>query len=327
MRAWSIEKPGGREVLKQIEVEKPVPKQGELLIEVKAAGINRTDTLTRQNTGLSRPYPILGIEVSGVVAENQSTDPDLNAGTRVCGLVNHGGYGEYVIMPADRAMILPDELTFEEGAAIPEVFLTAYQTLYWLGELEEKEKILIHAAGSGVGTAAIQLASQLSQATIFATAGHPEKLEKAKELGAHVLVNYKEESFDERVNEVTEGAGVDVILDFIGASYWEMNLESCAVDARWVLIGTLGGSEVAEVSLVDLMKKRIALKGTLLTPRSDAYKAQLSKEFAEIAMPLFKEKQLKPVVHTVIPFKELPEAHRIMEDNENTGKIILKVSD
>ena len=326
MKAWSIEKPGGREVLKQIETEKPVPKQGELLIEVKAAGINRTDTLTRQNAGLSEPYPILGVEVSGVVVQNQSTDPELNGGTRVCGLVNHGGYGEYVIMPAERAMILPEELTFEEGAAIPEVFLTAYQTIYWLGELKEKEKILIHAAGSGVGTAAIQLASQLSQATIFATAGQPEKLEMARELGAHVLVNYNEESFEQRVNDVTHEAGVDVILDFIGASYWKKNLASCAVDARWVLIGTLGGSEVENVSLGDLMNKRIVLKGTLLTPRSDGYKARLSQEFAEIAMPLLKEGKLKPVIHTVVPYDDLPEAHRIMEDNENIGKIIVKVS-
>lgn len=327
MKAWSIEKPGGREVLKLNDYETPVPGEGELLVQVKAAGINRTDTLTRQNTALTEPYPILGIEVSGVVVENRSTDDTLNAGTRVCGLVNHGGYGEYVIMPADRAIVLPDELSYEEGAAIPEVFLTAYQTVYWLGELKEKEKILIHAAGSGVGTAAIQLASQLSQATIFATAGQPQKLEMAKALGAHVLINYKEDAFDETVNEVTEGSGVDVILDFVGASYWDMNLASCAVDARWVLIGTLGGARVEDLSLFDLMKKRIAIKGTVLTPRSDAYKAQLTQEFAEIALPLFKEKKLKPVIHTVVPFKELPEAHRIMEDNENTGKIILKVTD
>lgn len=327
MKAWSIKEPGDREVLQQIEAEKPVPRQGELLVEVKAAGINRTDTLTRQNTALSEPYPILGVEVSGVVVENQSTDQKLNAGTRVCGLVNHGGYGEYVTMRADRAMILPDELSFEEGAAIPEVFLTAYQTIYWLGELKKKEKILIHAAGSGVGTAAIQLASQLSQATIFATAGKPEKLDMARNLGAHVTVNYKEDSFDEYVNEVTEGTGVDVILDFVGASYWSMNLASCAVDARWVLIGMLGGSEVDNVSLSDLMRKRIALKGTLLTPRSDDYKAHLSKEFMEIAMPLFKEKKIEPIIHTVLPFEKLPEAHRIMENDENTGKIIMKVND
>ncbi|GEK91940.1 NAD(P)H-quinone oxidoreductase [Alkalibacterium kapii] len=327
MKAWSIKKPGGRDVLQQIDVLKPVPKQGELLIEVKAAGINRTDTLTRQNETLAASYPILGVEISGVVVENQSTDPKLNAGTRVCGLVNHGGYGEYAIMPADRAMILPDELSFSEGAAIPEVFLTAYQTIYWLGELDKKEKILIHAAGSGVGTAAIQLARQLSQANIFATAGKTEKLNMARTLGANVTVNYKEESFSERVNTVTDGTGVDVILDFVGASYWEMNMASCAVDARWILIGTLGGSEVANVSLNHLMKKRIALKATLLTPRSDEYKARLSQEFAEMAMPLFQEKKLKPVIHKVLPFAELKEAHRIIENDENIGKIILKVSE
>lgn len=326
MKAWSFRKPGSRENLQIKEIEKPVPIEGELLIEVKAAGINRTDVLTRQNTSLNEPYPVLGVEVSGVVKENRSTDPKLNAGTRVCGLVNHGGYGEYVTMPADRAMILPEELSFEEGAAIPEVFLTAYQTVYWLGELKEKEKILIHAAGSGVGTAAIQLASQLSQATIFATAGQTHKLEKAHKLGAHVLINYKEEAFDEKVSKVTENSGVDVVLDFVGASYWEKNLASCAVDARWVLIGTLGGAMVENLSLGDLMKKRIALKGTLLTPRSDEYKAKLTQEFEEIAMPLFAEERIKPVIHTIIPFEDLPEAHRIMEENENTGKIILKVA-
>ncbi|WP_423188443.1 NAD(P)H-quinone oxidoreductase [Alkalibacterium sp. f15] len=325
MKAWTIEKPGNREVLKLQEYITPVPKEGELLLEVKAAGINRTDILTRGNESLEAPYPILGIEVSGVVIENRSTDPELNAGTRVCGLVNHGGYSEYVTMPADRAIILPDNLSFEEGAAIPEVFLTAYQTVYWLGELKEKEKILIHAAGSGVGTAAIQLASQLSQAAIFATAGHSDKLEKAKELGAHVLINYKKEAFDKRVSELTENSGVDVILDFVGASYWEMNLASCAVDARWILIGTLGGTSVENVSLIELIKKRVALRATLLTPRSDAYKAQLTQEFSQIAMPLFEEKKISPVIHSVVPFDELPEAHRMMEDNENIGKIILKV--
>lgn len=326
MKAWSIEKPGSREVLKQIDVDKPEPQTGELLIKVKAAGINRTDTLTRQNTALKKPYPILGVEVSGVVDSNQSTDSKLNAGTRVCGLVNHGGYGEYVVMRADRAMILPDELSFKEGAAIPEVFLTAYQTIYWLGELKNEEKILIHAAGSGVGTAAIQLAKQLSQATIFATAGKPEKQEMARKLGASVTINYKEESFDERINDVTKGTGVDVILDFVGASYWPMNLASCAADARWVLIGMLGGSEVERVSLSELMRKRIALKGTLLTPRSDEYKASLSREFMQIAMPLFKEKKLQPIIHTVLPFEKLPEAHRIMENDENIGKIIIKMN-
>ncbi|GAB2488211.1 NAD(P)H-quinone oxidoreductase [Alkalibacterium psychrotolerans] len=323
MKAWTISEPGGREVLVKKEFPEPMAQKGELLIQVKAAGINRTDTLTRQNTSLSSPYPILGVEVSGVVVANHSSDWTLEVGTRVAGLVNHGGYGEYVVMPADRAIRLPDSLTFEEGAAIPEVFLTAYQTLYLLGDLQEKERVLIHAAGSGVGTAAIQLAKQLSQATIFATAGSSRKLEVADSLGADVLINYKETAFDDVIADQTDGQGVDVILDFVGASYWDRNLRSAAVDARWILIGTLGGSTVEKVLLSELMKKRIALKGTLLTPRSNAYKAALTKEFVHEALPLFKEGKLKPVVHSVVPFSELPEAHRQMENNENIGKIIL----
>lgn len=323
MKAWTIREPGGRDVLVQKEFPEPTAQKGELLIQVKAAGINRTDTLIRQNASLSSPYPILGVEVSGVVVANHSSDWTLEVGTRVAGLVNHGGYGEYVVMPADRAIRLPDSLTFEEGAAIPEVFLTAYQTLYLLGELQEKERVLIHAAGSGVGTAAIQLAKQLSQATVFATAGSSEKLKVAASLGADVLINYKETAFDDVIADQTDGQGVDVILDFVGASYWDRNLKSAAVDARWILIGTLGGSTVEKVLLSELMKKRIALKGTLLTPRSNVYKAALTKEFVHEALPLFKEGKFKPVVHSVVPFSELPEAHRQMENNENIGKIIV----
>lgn len=325
MKTWTIKTPGGREQLQLQDRDVPTLKEGELLIEVKASGINRTDILTRQRKGLKAPYPILGIEVCGVVVENNSELKHLSAGTRVAGLVNHGGYAEYVSMPADRAMVIPDNLSYVEGAAISEVFLTAYQTLYWLGELKENEKVLIHAAGSGVGTAAIQLAKQLSKATVFATAGQPPKLEMAKRLGADVLINYKEASFDEQVLNHTEGHGVDVILDFVGASYWDMNLASCAVDARWVLIGTLGGSKIDSLTIGDFMRKRLSLKGTVLTPRSDEYKARLSKEFAEKCLPLFEEGKLKPIVHSVVPFLDLPEAHRQMEENENIGKIILSL--
>ncbi|MCC5894184.1 MAG: NAD(P)H-quinone oxidoreductase [Alkalibacterium sp.] len=325
MNVWTIETPGGREQLSLEKREAPTPKEGELLIEVKAAGINRTDTLTRQNTQLKAPYPVLGVEVSGVVVKNESNSSAFKIGTRVAGLVNQGGYAEYAVMPADRAIIIPESLSYVEAAAVPEVFLTAYQTLYWLGELKNNEKVLIHAAGSGVGTAAIQLARQLSDATIFATAGHADKLEMSRQLGADVLTNYKERAFDKDVASHTEGTGVDVILDFVGASYWDMNLASCAVDARWVLIGTLGGSQIKSLSIGDLMMKRIALKGTVLTPRSDDYKARLTREFSEKALPLFNEGKLKPIIYSVIPFSELPEAHRQMEENENTGKIILSL--
>lgn len=327
MRAWTIKEPGSRKQLVIEDREKPQPKEGELLIEVKAASINRTDTLTRQNPLLSKPYPILGVEVSGVVVENHSTNQDLVPGTKVAGLVNQGGYAEYVTMPADRAIVFHESLSMEEAVAIPEVFLTAYQTLYWLGELQSEQKVLIHAGGSGVGTAAIQLARHLSQAQIFTTAGHEDKLKVAKELGADTVINYKKEAFEEVINTVTNGKGVDVILDFVGASYWEKNMQSAGLDANWILIGTLGGTVVEEVALTDLLQKRISLKGTLLTPRSDAYKAKLTKEFVKYAMPLIEKGDIRPIIHSVLPFDEAEEAHRQMEDNENTGKIILKIGE
>lgn len=327
MKVWTISEPGGIDKLIQEERPTPMPVEGEILIKVKAFGINRTETLTRMNPLLEPPYPVLGIEVAGEVVENRSNRTDLVPGTRIAGLVNKGSYAEYATMPASFAMVLPDNLSYEEGAAIPEVFLTAYQTMYWLGQLQKGETILIHAGASGVGTSAIQLAKQLSQAKVIATSSNEEKLRKIKELGADVAINYKEEDIAERVLEETDGQGADVILDFVGASYWQTNLSSGAVDSRWVLIGTLGGSEVEQVNLFDLMKKRIHLKGTLLTPRSDAYKGELTTEFTKEVMPLIAKGAVAPIVYTVLPFDQLPDAHAMMENNENIGKIIVQVEE
>lgn len=241
------------------------------------------------------------------------------------GLVDGGGYAEYAKLPADRAMHIPEGLSFEEAAAIPEVFLTAYQNLFWNGKLGEKETVLIHAGGSGVGTAAIQLARQLVDAKIFTTAGSKEKLEVCHNLGADVMINYKEQEFDTEVLEATNQHGAEVILDFIGASYWEKNNRSIAESGRWVLIGMLGGHEVSNVNLLDLMKKYVEITGTLLTPRSAAYKAKLTQEFTDQVLPLFVEGRLKPIVDTIFPLEEAEEAQAYMEANRNIGKIILKV--
>lgn len=328
MKVWTITEPGGRDKLIQEERPTPMPQEGELLVRVKAFGINRTEILTRSNTDLQPPYPVLGIELAGEVIENRSAErPDLVVGTRVMGLVEQGSYGEFAIMPADYAMVIPESLSYEQAAGIPEVFLTAYQCMYWLGQLNQGESILIHAGASGVGTAAIQLAKALSQATVFATSSNKEKLDVIESLGANVAINYNEEDIASRVLEETDGRGVDVILDFVGASYYDTNLKSIAVDGRWVLIGTLGGSKVKEVEILDLMKKRIQLKGTLLTPRPHDYKAKLSQEFAYNILPLMAQGKIKTLIHEVVDFDQLPEAHRIMEDNENIGKIIVSLSD
>lgn len=324
MKAIIVKQPGGAEQLQVGEQPKPEPKDGELLIKVKAAAINRTDIINRKSSSGYLDNPILGVEVAGTV-EEAGLGAEMEPGTHVMGLVNGGGYAEYVVMPAERAMVIPENLSFEEAAAIPEVFLTAYQTLFWIGQLHAEETVLIHAGGSGVGTAAIQLAKQIGQANVITTAGSKKKLDFCQSLGADHGINYKEQNFDEEVLKTTNNQGADLILDFIGASYWNKNLTSIKVDGRWVLIGFLGGAEIEKFNLMDLMSKRIQLTGTLLTPRSGAYKAALTTEFASKALEPFRNNKLKPIVDHVFPFDQVQQAHEHMEGNKNIGKIILKV--
>ncbi|MDM5214191.1 NAD(P)H-quinone oxidoreductase [Peribacillus sp. NJ4] len=326
MKAVVVKEPGGAEQLLFKDFSKPMLGKGEILIKVKASAINRTDIVSREGKSGYMTNPILGIEVSGEVVET-GEGANIELGTRVMGLVNGGGYAEYAVMPADRAMKIPDNLSFEEAAAIPEVFLTAYQTLFWLGELTDHDTVLIHAGGSGVGTAAIQLAKKLTKAKIITTAGSKEKLDFCHSLGADICINYKEQSFDEEVLKATNNQGADVILDFIGASYWEKNLKSIKTDGRWVLIGILGGTVVEKVNLMELLLKRVQLKGTLLTPRSDEYKKELTEEFVAKSMPLFLQNEIRAIVDRVFPFEEVKRAHEHMEANKNLGKIILQVNE
>ncbi|MGP6138545.1 NAD(P)H-quinone oxidoreductase [Jeotgalibaca sp. A127] len=322
MKAIGIKQPGGSNQLQLIERDKPKRSKGDLLIKVEAAGVNRTDILTRERDTDTPENVRLGVEVAGTVAESQA-DSVFKVGDRVMGLVNGGGYSEYAVLPENRAMKIPDTLSFVEGAAIPEVFATAYQTLFWIGRLEENESVLIHAGASGVGTAAIQLAKQLKNAHVIVTAGSQEKLDFCKNLGADVVINYKEDSFDDVVLKETNGRGVDLILDFVGASYWEKNYRSAAVDSRWVLIGTLGGSKIESFEIFSLMQKRIQLTGTGLTPRSDEYKAKLSQELIDRTKSLFESGSIKPIVDTTFTFENVKSAHDYMEADKNIGKIIL----
>ncbi len=325
MKGIIVREPGGSDQLELTDLPIPTLSDGELLIKVETAAVNRTDIVTREGKSGYAKSAILGVEVAGIVEKTSETS-HFKIGDRVMGLVNGGGYAEYAVMPANRALKIPDNLSFEEAAAIPEVFLTAYQTLYWIGKLKRHETVLIHAGASGVGTAAIQLAKQVSDAKVIVTAGSKEKLEFCKQLGADTLINYKEQSFDEEVLQATDGEGVDVILDFIGASYWEKNLASIKKAGRWVLIGVLGGGVVEKVNLMELMAKYVQLSGTLLTPRSDEYKADLTKEFAEVVMPHLERGNIKPIIDTVFPIEEVATAHNYMEENRNIGKIILRQS-
>jgi len=323
MKAVIVKKPGGPDQLEIANLPIPEPKQGELLVRVHAAAVNRTDIITREGKAGYAANPVLGVEIAGTVVETNGYS-SLSAGDRVMGLVNGGGYAEFAIMPADRAMKIPESLSFEEAASIPEVFLTAYQTLFWIGKLQKNETVLIHAGASGVGTAAIQLAKKLCNAKVIVTAGSQRKLDFCRELGADVTINYKEQAFEEEVLKSTNGRGADLILDFIGAAYWEKNLASIKKEGRWVLIGILGGSEVESVHLFSLMAKCVQLTGTLLTPRSDEYNALLTKEFMENVGAYLERKEVHPVIDTVFPIEMVDKAHVYMEENRNIGKIILQ---
>lgn len=326
MRGIIVKKPGGAEQLTVAQLPVPDRKEDELLVRVHAAAVNRTDILLREGTAGYLANPVLGIEIAGTVVQ-ASEGASFAIGDKVMGLVNGGGYAEYALLPADRAMKIPDSLSFIQAAAIPEVFLTAYQTLFWIGKLQKQETVLIHAGASGVGTAAIQLAKRLGQAKVIVTAGSAEKLALCKELGADVLINYKEQSIPEAVLQATDGEGADLILDFIGAEYWEHNLNSIKTGGRWVLIGILGGSEVNKVDLFALMSKCVQITGTLLTPRSDAYKARLTREFMDHTLSYFEHGDIKPVIDSTFPLERIADAHQYMEHNRNTGKILITVKE
>ena len=324
MKGVIVNNPGGPEQLEITNLPSPQPQAGELLIEVHAAAVNRTDIVMREGKAGYATNPILGVEVAGTVIKVNG-ESTFKVGDRVLGLVNGGGYAEYAVMPMDRAIPIPDSFSFAEAAAIPEVFLTAYQTLYWIGKLQQGETVLVHAGASGVGTAAIQLAKQISKATVIVTAGSAKKLDFCRELGADVLINYEEQSFDKEVLRATNGQGADVILDFVGADYWTKNLASIKKEGRWVLIGVLGGVKVEQMNLFALMSKCVQLTGTLLTPRSDEYKARLTQDFAANVLAYFDNSSIKPIIDTIFPLEKVSDAHIHMEENRNTGKIILQV--
>ncbi|PTX64247.1 putative PIG3 family NAD(P)H quinone oxidoreductase [Melghirimyces profundicolus] len=326
MQAVIVTEPGGPENLKVGEYPTPRPTDHELLVRVKATALNRADILQRKGhypppKGAS---PILGLEMAGVVEKVGENCRGWKPGDRVFGLLPGGGYAEYAVIPGDMALPIPEGYGFEEAAAIAEVFLTAYQALFWLGSLKQGEKVLIHAGASGVGTAAIQLA-KAAGATVYTTAGSSDKLEACRSLGADLAVNYKEGPFEPHVRSAAGENGVQLVLDFVGAPYWEQNLNCLGIDGKLVLISTLGGAQLENASLVPFLAKRLQVIGTTLRSRSLHYKIELTRDFADHVLPLFGEGKIKPVIDRTFSWKEVREAHRYMEENRNIGKVILRV--
>jgi putative PIG3 family NAD(P)H quinone oxidoreductase len=325
MQAIRVTIPGGPEVLQLSTLPDPVPTAEQLLVRVRATALNRADTL--QRAGNYPPPPgetdILGLELAGEVEAIGSAVKGIKPGDRVCALVGSGGYAEKAVFDARMAIPIPPDWSFTQAAAVPEVFFTAQETMFTLGNLKAGETALIHAAASGVGTAGIQMAREIG-ARILVTAGSQDKIQRCLELGATAGCNYKERDFAEWVREVTQDQGVDVIEDFIGASYWDKNLRSLKVGGRLVLVGLMGGMKV-EANLQLIMAKRLQILGSVLRARPLLEKIDITQRFRERWLPLLASGRIKPVVDRVFPLAHAADAHRYMEENRNFGKIILEV--
>jgi tumor protein p53-inducible protein 3 len=307
------------------ETPTPSPLHNEVLVKVEAAALNRADILQRKG---HYPPPkgeseILGLEMAGTIVELGSEVSRWKVGDRVCGIIAGGGYAEYAKIHENMALPVPEQMPSHQAAAIPEVFLTAFQALHWITELKEGESVLIHAGASGVGTAAIQLAKKIGT-TIFVTAS-AAKHEACKKLGAHHTIDYKSEDFETVVLALTENRGVDVIVDFIGGPYWHSNIKSLAMDGRMVNLALLGGGKVDNFHLGQLLRKRLNITASTLRNRSLAYKIALTKAFHQYGWPSFMDGTLTPVVDKVFPWQEVAAAHTYMEENRNVGKIVLRV--
>lgn len=325
MRAVIFEQPGGPEVLRLGEWEDAKAGAGEVLVKVHATAINRADTLQRMGKYPVPPgaSPILGLEMAGEVVALGEGASRWKIGDRVCGLLGGGGHAELVNIHEDICMAIPRDMSYESAAAIPEVFLTAYQALFWLAQIKEKEHVLIHAGASGVGTAAIQLAKSID-AHVFVTASSP-KHEICRQLGAELCIDYRTQDFHLEIMQQTKKRGVDIIVDFVAGPYFQRNLDSLGLDGRMVMLALLGGSKPEHANLASILRKRLKIMGSTLRNRSHEYKAKLTREFQDFAWKKFQDGHLKPVIDQVMDWSDIVEAHKRMEANKNAGKIVLKV--
>ncbi len=325
MKAVTQNGNGGPEVLAVSDVPMPEPGPGQLLVRVRASALNRADTLQRMG---HYPPPkgdseILGLELAGEVEVAGPGVDGFEQGRRVFGLVGGGGYAEYALIDSAMAMPMPEGWSFTEAAAVPEVFFTANETVFVLGGLQAGESVLIHAGGSGVGTAAIQMAHHIG-AKVFFTAGSEEKIERATALGAEAGINYKTHDFAEEIKRLTDGEGVDVVEDFLGASYLERNLSVLRPGGRLVLVALMGGAK-AEIDLARVLRGRLQIFGSVMRSRSLEDKRAITARFLERWLPPLVEGRIKPIIDSVFPLEEVVAAHQAMEANRNFGKIILEI--
>ncbi|HEY5819632.1 MAG TPA: NAD(P)H-quinone oxidoreductase [Mesorhizobium sp.] len=325
MMAVTIAEPGGPMVLKPERRDVPEPQGKEILIEVAAAGVNRPDVMQRK--GIYPPPPgasdLPGLEVAGIVA---STGPDAKRWQpydRVCALTNGGGYAEFVTVEESNVLAVPAGFTFTEAAALPETYFTVWHNVFQRGGLKPGETLLVHGGSSGIGTAAIQIATALGSKVIV-TAGSADKCAACEKLGAVRAINYRDEDFVAAVKEATEGKGADVILDMIGGDYVARNYDAAAVEGRIVQIATQGGT-VGSADLLKLMVKRLVHTGSTLRPRTFEFKGQIAAELEAQVWPLLATRQIVPVLDMIFPLRDAWRAHERMEEGEHIGKIVLDV--
>ena len=326
MTAIAITEPGGPLVLKAQRRDVPEPKADEILIKVRAAGVNRPDVFQRKG---AYPAPkgasdLPGLEAAGEIVAVGANVRRWRVGDTVTALTAGGGYAEYVTVHESNALPIPHGLTFTEAAAIPETFFTVWHNVFQRGGLKKGESFLVHGGSSGIGTTAIQLASAFG-AFVITTAGSADKCAACVQLGADRAINYRQEDFVTAVREATNGKGVDVILDMVGGDYVDRNYSAAAEDGRIVQIASLGGAQVS-VNVSRLMAKRLTHTGSTLRPRSIEFKGVIAAELEEQVWPLLADRRVAPVMDMIFPLRDAWRAHERMEEGDHIGKIVLDVS-
>ncbi|WP_298147634.1 NAD(P)H-quinone oxidoreductase [uncultured Acinetobacter sp.] len=324
MQQIIITEPGGVEKLAYESVAIPQPKADEVLVQVHAFGINRPDILQRQGLypmpkGVT---PVPGLEVAGIVSAVGSEVTQFQVGDQVCGLTNGGGYAQYCVVPQSQTLAIPQGLNFVQAAAIPETFFTVWANVFEMGQAKAGETLLVHGGTSGIGTTALMLAKALGLNT-FATVGSDEKVHAISHLTT--AINYKTQNFEDVIQAATDKAGVDVILDIVGAPYLEQNLNLLRRDGRLVYIAFLGGAKAKEVKLGQIMMKRLTITGSTMRARTTQEKASITQGLKTQVWPLLEQGQCIPMIYKTFNFEQIQDAHAALDTGEHVGKVVVEV--